>query len=86
MSEAYKVFLAADAAAYLFGLKRSEREPIRRFIDLLSQYPFLEGEATERDSSGRTVQVKLLPKIRVVYWPDHPDKSVKILIIERLKP
>jgi len=80
----YEAFLAAEAANYLSGLKRQDREPIRQFIDLLTRYPHLEGEITERDKIGRTVHVKLLRRIKLVYWADHADRSIKILRIERV--
>ncbi|HVR34701.1 MAG TPA: hypothetical protein VMS21_02500 [Methylomirabilota bacterium] len=80
----YTIFLDAGAAQYLFRLRRQEREPVRRFLDFLADYPAIEGETTERDAIGRTVQVKLLRHIKVVYWADHADKAVKILRLERL--
>ena len=42
-------------------------------------------EITERDAVGRTVQVKLFPRVKVVFWTDHADKTIKILRIERLQ-
>ncbi len=86
MASTYTIYLEAEAAQYLFGLRRPEREPVRRFLDFLADYPHTDGETTERDSIGRTVQVKLLRRIKVVYWADHADKAVKILRMERLVP
>jgi len=80
----YTIYLEAEAARYLFGLRRPERDPVRRFLDFLADYPHTDGETTERDSIGRTVQVKLPHRIKVVYWADHADKAVKILRLERL--
>lgn len=81
----YTVFLAADAAQYLHGLKRDEREAVRRFLDLLELYPTMTGEGRERDALGRTVQVKLVGRIKIVYWSDHAVKEVKVLRIERVQ-
>jgi hypothetical protein len=84
VASTYTIYVEAEAAQYLFGLRLPEREPVRRFLDFLADYPHTEGETTERDSVGRTVQVKLLRRIKVVYWADHADKAIKILRIERL--
>jgi len=54
---AYALFLHADAAAFFHGLRREEKEPLRRFFDLLEQYPTTEGEATERDTVGRAGKI-----------------------------
>jgi hypothetical protein len=80
----YTIFLAAEGAQFLFGLRRAEREPVRRFLDFLSDYPTTEGETEERDAVGRVVQVKLIRHVKVVYYPDHAEKLVKILRIEGL--
>jgi hypothetical protein len=63
----YALFLHADAANFFHSLRREEKEPLRRFLDLLEQYPTTVGEATERDSVGRTVQVGFVRRLRVVY-------------------
>ena len=81
----YALFLHADAAAFFHSLRREEKEPLRRFLDLLEQYPTTEGEATERDSVGRTVQVKFVRRFKVVYWAHHAGKEIKILRLERLR-
>lgn len=75
MASTYTIYLEAEAAKYLFGLRRPEREPVRRFLDFLADYPHTEGETTERDSVGRTVQVKLLRRIKVVLLGGPPGQG-----------
>jgi hypothetical protein len=79
------LFLHADAAAFFHGLRREEKEPLPKFRDLLEQYPTTEGEATERDSVGRTVHVKFVRRLKIVYWANQSGEEVKILRIERLR-
>ena len=81
----YVLFLRAEAASFLHSLRREEKEPLRRFFDFLEQYPTTVGEATERDSVGRAVQVKFVRRLKVVYWVNHADKEVKVLRLERLR-
>jgi hypothetical protein len=81
---AYRIFIESESAQVLFSLRRNEREPILRFIDFLADHPHAEGETEERDSVGRVVQVKLLRRLKLVYWADHADKAVKVLRLERL--
>jgi hypothetical protein len=81
----YSLFLRAEAAGFFHSLRREEKEPLRKFLDLLEQYPTTEGEATERDSVGRAVQVKFVRRLKVVYWANHADQEIKVLRIERLR-
>jgi hypothetical protein len=81
----YVLFLRAEAASFFHSLRREEKEPLRKFFDLLEQYPTTEGETTERDAVGRTVQVKFVRRLKVVFWANHADKEVKVLRLERLR-
>jgi hypothetical protein len=81
----YALFLHADVAGLFHSLRREEKEPLRRFFNMLEQYPHSLGEATERDAVGRFVQVKFVRRFKVVYWANHADKEVKILRLERLR-
>jgi hypothetical protein len=81
----YAVFLHSSAANFFHSLRREEKEPLRRFFDLLEQYPTTEGETTERDAVGRIVHVKFVRRLKVVYWANHADKEIKVLRLERLR-
>ncbi len=83
MADRYVLFLHWEAAAFFHALRRGEKEAVGRFLDLLEKYPHTAGETTERDASGRTIQVKVIARLKVVYWADHAVKEVKVLRIER---
>jgi hypothetical protein len=81
----YALFLHTSAASFFHSLRREEKEPLRRFFDHLEQYPTTVGEAVERDSVGRAVQVKFVRRLKVVYWANHADREIKVLRLERLR-
>lgn len=84
MSVEYVLFMHSEVVETYRSLRRTEKDLLGQFFDLLENYPTLEGETTERDDSGRTVQVKFVGKFKVVYWADHPVKEIKILRLDRL--
>ena len=83
--QTYALFLHADAASFFHSLRREEKESLRRFLDVLEQYPTIVGEATERDAVGRSIQVKFVRRLKAVYWANHADKEIKVLRLERLR-
>ena len=81
----YALFLHSEAVAIYRSMRGRERVELERFFESLENYPYLEGETTERDVIGRTVQVKFVGKFKLVYWADHAVKEVKLLKLERLR-
>jgi hypothetical protein len=84
MAREYVLLLRIEAAAVYRSLRRPETDQVQRFFDLLESYPSLKGETTERDEVGRTLEVKFVGKLKVVYWPDHAAKEIKVVKLERL--
>ena len=82
MISRFTVFLHSEAAAFFHSLRRHEKKPLRRFLDVLETYPDTTGETSERDTTGRTVQVKVVGRLKVVYWVDHAVRELKVLRIE----
>lgn len=80
----YVLFMRSEVVEFYRSLRRAERDPISHFFDLLEIIPTLAGETTERDDTGRTVQVKFVGRFKVVYWADHPVKEIKVLKLQRL--
>ena len=80
----YVLFMRSEAVEFYRSLHRAEKDSLARFFDLLENYPTLKGETTEQDFVGRTVEVKFVGKLKVVYWADHPVKEIKVLKLERL--
>jgi mRNA-degrading endonuclease RelE of RelBE toxin-antitoxin system len=84
MPSDYTLFMHGAVVSQYRSLRRTERERLEKFFDFLEGYPYLEGETTERDEVGRTIEIKFIPGFRVAYWTNHADKEVKILKLERL--
>jgi hypothetical protein len=52
------------------------------FIRGLADDPNAQGDFSERDEAGRTVQVKLVDRYAVTFWADHPVCEVKVTHIK----
>ena len=44
----------------------------------LGREPHRRGDFTERDRTGREIEVLVFGKYAVLYWADHPVKEVKV--------
>ena len=52
------------------------------FIRTLGDNPNTGGDFSERDESGRTVQVKIIGRYAITFWADHPVCEVKVTHIK----
>lgn len=60
----------------------SQRRCVMEFIRLLAVNPNVPGDFSEKDETGRTIQVKLVGSHAVTYWADHAVAEVKITHIK----
>jgi hypothetical protein len=49
------------------------------FIRGLATAPNSRGDFTERDASGRELDVKIVGRYAVTYWTDHAVKEIKVV-------
>lgn len=77
----YEVFIheKALAAAPKSGTAAGE---VMAFIRALAQNPDTPGDFSERDESGRSVQVKIIGRYAVTFWTDHPVCEIKVTHIK----
>jgi hypothetical protein len=77
----YAVFIHEHAIA---NAPRSgaQREAVMKFIRSLAENPNAAGDFTEKDSSGRTVQVKVIGRHAITFWADHAVSEVKVTYLE----
>ncbi len=80
--QAYKVLVTIEALQ-MKRPPRAERERILSFLESLANYPELAGDFTERDETGRSVQIKIVGDCALTYWTDHAVKEVKVTKIEK---
>jgi hypothetical protein len=52
------------------------------FIRSLADDPNISGDFSEKDGSGRIVQVKMIGRYALTYWADHPVSEIKITHIK----
>ena len=78
---AYAVFIneQALAAAPRAG---APREAVMQFIRSLAGNPNSAGDFTEKDNVGRTVQVKVIGRYAITFWPDHAAAEIKVTHIK----
>ena len=76
--KAYQVYIPYDVYVFLKDLKPKPREKISRFLEFLAENPNYEGDYKIVGESGRLVEVKLIDKWAIAFWPDHPVLEVKI--------
>jgi len=75
----YRVFLAKEIVAQLRDCKRREREAMARFFDEIADDPYRAGDFVEMDDIGRDIQVTLIGRHALYFWPDHAVKEVKVI-------
>ncbi len=75
----YEVYGRLEVYQSLDSLPERDRQRILNFIDRLASDPFHEGDHSERDQSGRWIQIKTFGKYAVFYWPDHAAKEIRVI-------
>jgi hypothetical protein len=77
----YAVFINAQALA---AAPRSgtQRENVMRFTRSLADNPNTAGDFTEKDNTGRIVQVKVIGRYAITFWADHVVSEIKVTHIK----
>ncbi len=81
MPAPYSLFVRHELYEVIRQMRPSWRASVIRFLESLALDPFQTGDYTERDSSDRNLQVKILGPWAVVYWADHAVTEVKVVQI-----
>ncbi len=79
MKLVYEPYVRHEVYQTLTLVPSSNRQRILNFIEYLAINPFDEGDYTERDSTGRECQVRIIGKFAVYFWADHAEKEVRIV-------
>jgi hypothetical protein len=74
----YEVYLRREVFEFLGKRRQLERDQLFALFRALGRDPHRRGDFTERDQTGRDIQVLVYRKYAVLYWADHPVKEVKI--------
>ena len=84
MPTEYILFIRSDAVSMFRSLRGRERISLEKFFDSLEQNPFQRGDAIERDSAGRQIEVKFIEGLRLTYHADHAVAEVRVLRLQRI--
>ncbi len=79
----YRIFVRIEAAEALRTIRGIQRASLIAFIDSLSITPGKRGDYTERDETGRDLEIKVVASFAISYWPDHAAKEVKVVDVRR---
>jgi hypothetical protein len=79
MPGSYVLFIRREVYSILHESSRTARNRVVSFIEALSANPFQSGDYSEKDSTGRDCQVKIIGKYAVFFWADHAGKEIKIV-------
>ncbi len=80
--EPYRVMVSIDVLQ-LDRPSRRDRDLILSFLETLRKDPTKSGDYEEHDEEGRPVQIKVLGKFALTYWPDHAVREVKVTKVEK---
>jgi len=81
----YRYALDCDVAESLFALPAKQRERFVKIFRSLANDPFQPGELFFRDSVGREIQKKQFAEWWISYWPDHAEKELRIVGVQKAK-
>lgn len=80
----YRIFVRMEAAEILRAIRGGQRSSAAAFIDSLSGDPNKTGDYSERDETGRNLEIKVIGSFAITYWADHAAAEVKVVDVRRV--
>jgi len=74
----YEVYLRREVLEFLRQRRRDERDQLLTLHWGLGRDPCRRGDFTERDRSGRNIEVLVFRRFAILYWADHAVKEMKV--------
>ena len=75
----YEVYLRTEAFEFLRHRHSDECNRLLKLFHQLSRDPYRQGDFSERDLSGREVQILIFQRYAIAYWADHAVKELKVI-------
>jgi hypothetical protein len=75
----YEVYLRTEAFEFLRHRHSDERNRLLRLLHELGRDPYRRGDFSERDLSGREIQVLIFLRYAISYCVDHAIKELKVI-------
>jgi hypothetical protein len=79
----YRIFVRMEAAEVLRSIRGIQRASLVAFIGSLTTEPDTRGDYSERDETGRDLEIKVVGSFAVTYWTDHAATEVKVVDVRR---
>lgn len=79
MAQEYSLYLRHEACLRLRSVRGRQRDRLLSFFDFLERDPFQSGDYEMKSPEGRSIQVKIVGSLAVLYWADHPVKEIKVV-------
>ncbi len=74
----YEVYLRREVFEFLRQRRSDERDQLLTLLRALGQDPYRRGDFTERDRTGRDIEVLVFRRYAVLYWADHAVRELKV--------
>jgi hypothetical protein len=74
----YEVYLRREVFEFLRQRRSDDRDQLLALLRALGQDPHRRGDFTERDQTGRDIEVLVFRRYAVLYWADHAVKELKV--------
>ena len=55
---------------------------IECWVNKIEREPFVAGDYTEQDEDRRELQIIVLSRVAIAYWPDHAVREVRVVRVE----
>jgi hypothetical protein len=78
----YRTVFTRQALEFVADADGDTYAEIEQWVNRIERTPFTPGDYTELDEDGRELQVVVLTRVAVAYWPDHAGREVRVVRIE----
>jgi hypothetical protein len=84
VSSDWQFILNETSVEFLLTCKARQREKLINALQQLAANPAQREDYEGRDSTGRSICLKLIEGFFITYWCDHYVKEVRVIRIERI--
>lgn len=78
----YDLSLDLEVLQQLLRADKEQRKQVIALLTRLRLEPFLSGDYSESDDTGRTNEVVLVGDVLVFFWSDHAAKTVRVTRVD----
>lgn len=78
----YRTVFNRQALKFVAVADEESFAEIERWVNKVEREPSLPGDYTEQDEDHRELQVIVLSRVAIAYWPDHAVREVRVARIE----